>query len=313
TFLTRSGLIASVHSFAKSDIGPYFLWYLALLASAAAGLIVWRLPELKGKAQIESIASREGMFVINNWALLGGMTFVLCATMSPLLTDLFLGQEITVGPPFYNKWMAPIGLLIFALMGLAPLFGWRKTSKSSLRSAFLFPGASFFLAAVIHFALGSRFGYPAIVESANVEAGFGAALYAKVSSVFHGLTVALSAFNIAVILQEFYRGTRARQSSARKKGEPESAGIALLRLVTKSRRRYGGYVVHLGIVGMFLGFVGTAWTIEHEASLNPGESHVIADYKLTYEGTRMCPGNPNCSVEEQTQKGMRMLFADVTV
>src|SRR5690606_20856748 len=227
------------------------------------------------KAQIESIASREGMFVINNWALLGGMTFILCATMSPLLTELLIGQEITVGPPFYNKWMAPIGLLIFTLMGLAPLFGWRKTSKSSLKAAFFFPGLAFFTAAVLHFSLGNRFGYPAIVESANVQAGFGAALYAKLSSFFPGLTVALSAFNISVIVQEFVRGTRARQSSTKKKGEPETALVALFRLVAKSRRRYGGYVVHLGIVGMFLGFVGTAWTIENEASLNPGESHVI--------------------------------------
>jgi cytochrome c-type biogenesis protein CcmF len=313
TFLTRSGLIASVHSFAKSDIGPYFLYYLALVASAALGLIVWRLPKLRGKTQIESIISREGMFVINNWALLGGMTFILGATLSPVFTEAFSGQEITVGPPFYNKWMAPIGLLIFALMGLAPLFGWRKTSPSSLKSAFLFPGLAFFVTALLHFSLGSRFGYPAIVPTATVEPGLGAQIYGKISSFYPGLTVALSAMNIAVVIQEFVRGTKARMSSTEKKGEPEGPLLACLRLVQKSRRRYGGYVVHLGIVGMFLGFVGTAWTIEDEVSLNPGESHLIADYTLTYDGTRMCPGNPKCSTEEQATKGVRMLFADLTV
>ena len=132
TFLTRSGLIASVHSFAKSDIGPYFLWYLGFTASIAAGLLIARLPQLRGKNQIKSIASREGMFVINNWALVGGMTFILGATMSPVLTEAIMNQEITVGPPFYNKWMAPIGLLIFTLMGLAPLFGWGRTSNCLL-------------------------------------------------------------------------------------------------------------------------------------------------------------------------------------
>ncbi len=313
TFLTRSGLIASVHSFAKSDIGPFFLYYLSIVAAAAVGLIVWRLPKLRGKTQIESIISREGMFVINNWALLGGMTFILLATLSPLFTELFMGQEITVGPPFYNKWMAPIGLLIFALMGLAPLFGWRKTSQSSLKSAFLFPGIAFIVAAVAHLALGNRLGYPAIVPTATVEPGFGAQLFGHISSYFPGLTVALSSLNIAVVIQEFYRGTKARMSSTEKKGEPEGPLLACLRLVAKSRRRYGGYIVHLGIVGMFLGFVGTAWTIEDEVAINPGESHVTADYKLTYQGTRMCPGSPNCSPEEQATKGVRMLFADVIV
>ncbi len=313
TFLTRSGLISSVHSFAKSDIGAYFVWFLALIFSASLGIIVWRIPLLRGKNEIETPFSREGMFVINNWALLGGMTFILTATSLPLITTLFIGEEISVGPPFYNKWMAPIGLVIFALMGLAPLFGWRKTSRSALLSAFAFPGAVLVLVSTLHFALGARFGTPAFVPPAAVEAGLGAQVYALVASFFPAITVALGAFNIAVVLQEFYRGTRARMSSTKKKGEAEGALLALLRLVQKSRRRYGGYIVHLGIVGMFLGFVGTAWQIEDEANLNPGDSHVIGDYKLTYTGTRMCPGNPACSPEEQAEKGRRMLFADIQV
>lgn len=313
TFLTRSGLIASVHSFAKSDIGPYFAWYMVLLLAVIAGVVVWRLPKLRGKNQVESIISREGMFVINNWALLGGMTFILVATTLPLLTKLFIDQEVTVGPPFYNKWMAPIGILIFALMGLAPLFGWRKTSKSSLKAAFLFPLSAFFVMVTLHLLVGGRLGYPAIVPPAEVEAGLGGAVFARISSFFPGLVVALSAMNVAVVIQEFYRGTRARMSSTEKKGEPEGPVVACLRLVQKSRRRYGGYIVHLGIVGMFLGFVGTAWTIDEEVSLNPGQSHQIGDYTLTYEGTRMCPGSPKCSAEEQATVGRRMLFADITV
>jgi len=313
TFLTRSGLIASVHSFAKSNIGPYFAWFLVFLLAAGISTIVWRLPLLRGKTRIESITSREGMFVINNWALLGGMTFILCATVSPLLTDWILDQEVTVGPPFYNKWMAPIGLVIFALMGLAPLFGWRKTSGASLKAAIAFPGAAFVLTLLTHILFGKMMGYPPIVSPETVEPGWGAQMYAKLSSVFPLLTVSLSAFNVCVVIQEFIRGTRARMSSTKKKGDPESPLTALVRLVAKSRRRYGGYVVHVGIVGMFIGFVGTAWSIEDEVSLNPGESHEISGYKLVYQGTRMCPGNPKCSAEEQSVKGRRMLFADIDV
>jgi len=313
TFLTRSGLIASVHSFAKSDIGPYFVWFLGLAIGAAAGLIVWRIPLLRTRAEVESVASREAMFVINNWALLGGMTFVLVSTTFPLLSEAFTGQEVTVGPPFYNKWMSVVGLAIFALMGLAPLFGWRKTSPSALRQAFRFPLAIAAATALVHFTFGARFGVPAIVPPSSVESGFGAQAFSAVSQFFPGLTVTLGAFNIAVIAQEFWRGTRARMSSTEKKGEPEAVLLALVRLVAKSRRRYGGYVVHLGVVGMFLGFVGTAWSVVDEVSLMPGATHHIAGYEVTYRGTRMCPGNPACSAEEQATEGRRMLFADLDV
>lgn len=313
TFLTRAGLISSVHSFAKSDIGPFFSWFLALIGTITAALIVWRLPRLRGETHLESVASREGMFVINNWALLGAMTFVFGATVSPLITEALMNQKVTVGPPFYNKWMAPIGLLIFALMGLGPLFGWRKASASSLRTAFTFPLAALVIATVLHAVFGPKLGFSPVVATTTVESGAAAQLYATIASFFPGITVSLAAFNIAVVVQEFVRGTRARMSSTKKKGDAEGPVVALVRLVQKSRRRYGGYIVHLGIVGMFLGFVGTAWQIEEEANLLPGDRTAIADYTLVYQGTRMCPGNPRCSPEEQADKAKRMLFADVDV
>src|SRR5690606_15640545 len=160
-------------------------------------------------------------------------------------------------------------------------FGWRKTSGSSLRRALAFPIGAALLATLLHATLGARYGYPPIVYTELTESGFGAKVYAQVSSIFPGLTVSLSAMNIAVIIQEFWRGTRARMSSTEKKGAPEGPLLALVRLIAKSRRRYGGYVVHLGIVGMFLGFVGTAWQINDEVALLPGQSHRIADYELT--------------------------------
>jgi cytochrome c-type biogenesis protein CcmF len=312
TFLTRSGIISSVHSFAQSEIGNYFLGFIVLILAAVGGLLVWRLPQLRARTEIESVASREAMFVINNWALLGAATFILIATMYPKLSDLW-GESVTVGPPFFNRWMAPIGLIIFALMGLAPLFGWRTTSKESLKKAFTFPLAVLFATLVLHLAFGKALGYPPFVAKDAPYPGLVGVVLQKINMVLPAVTVALGGFNLAVIAQEFYRGVSARRRSTAKGDEPESVPVALLRLIAKNRRRYGGYIVHVGIVAMFLGFVGSAWTTDRETSLAPGQSYEIRDYTLTYEGPRMCPGNPKCSTAEQSDINKRMIFADLTV
>ncbi len=312
TFLTRAGIITSVHSFAQSDIGKYFLWFIGIVIAASIGLAVSRARELQSRAQIESVASREAMFVVNNWALLGGMTFIFCATMYPKLSELW-GENTTVGPAFFNRWMAPIGLVIFALMGLAPLFGWRKTSDDSLKRSTRGPLITFAVAFVLHVALGRSLGYPAFVEKDPMFAGFVGTLLQKIASAGPVITISLAAFNIAVIVQEFYRGIVARQNASGKKGEREGLFTALLNLVDKSRRRYGGYIVHLGITCMFIGFVGTAWNIDREASMTPGQSTTLGRFTLTYKGSRMCPGNPRCSAEEQADLNKRMIFADLDV
>jgi cytochrome c-type biogenesis protein CcmF len=167
--------------------------------------------------------------------------------------------------------------------------------------------------ALLHLLVGGRLGYPFWVASTSAETGWGARAFAALSQFFPGITVALAAFNVTVVVQEFVRGVRARLSSSLKKGERESVPLAFLRLVTKSRRRYGGYVVHLGICGMFLGFVGTAWSIESEVSLSPGQSYDLGGYHLTYRGTRMCPGSAHCSLEENQVRDRRMIFADLDV
>jgi cytochrome c-type biogenesis protein CcmF len=312
TFLTRAGIIASVHSFAQSDIGKYFVWYMAVIVAVSAGLIIWRLPQLRAKTELEAVASREAMFVVNNWALLGAMTFILVATMFPKISELW-GESVTVGPPFFNRWLAPIGIVIYALMGLAPLFGWRKTSSGALWRALRWPLAATLVAFALHVALGKRFGYPAFVQKDIFYPGVLGVLIQKIGSVVPALIVALSAFNVAVIVQEFWRGVAARRSGAEKRDEQESVLYALFKLVDKNRRRYGGYVVHLGIVCMFIGFAGGAWNIEHETTLVPDQTHRIGPYELTYRGTRMCPGNPKCSVAEQTDLNKRALFADFEV
>src|SRR5688572_16736805 len=240
TFLTRAGLIASVHAFAQSDIGKYFVWFMAIIAATSLALIVWRLPQLRGKAEIEAVASREAMFVINNWALLGGMTFILVATLFPKLSELW-DDKVTVGPPFFNRWMAPIGLVIFALMGLAPLFGWRKTSPEALKKAFIAPTTALVGMFVLHVAVGRSLGYPAFVERDAFYPGVIGVILQKIGSALPGITVAIAAFNITVVMQEFARGIGARKRSAEKRNEVESTLVAFFRLLDKNRRRYGGY------------------------------------------------------------------------
>jgi cytochrome c-type biogenesis protein CcmF len=165
----------------------------------------------------------------------------------------------------------------------------------------------------LHLVLGKHFGYPALVEKDPMFPGLIGTLLQKISSAAPLITIALVAFNVSVIVQEFTRGVAARQRSAEKSKEPESTLLSLFRLVDKSRRRYGGYIVHLGICCMFVGFVGTAWNLDMETSLAPGQSAKIGAFELTYTGSRMCPGNPACSHEEQADLSKRMIFADLEV
>jgi cytochrome c-type biogenesis protein CcmF len=316
TFLTRSGIISSVHSFAQSEIGTFFLYFMGLIAGASLGLILWRMPQLRSRSEIETVASREAMFVVNNWALVGAMTFILLATMFPKLSELW-NETVTVGPPFFNRWLAPIGLTIFALMGLAPLFGWRKTSGVSLAQALKWPAAAFFGMGLLHLLFGKSLGYPAIVPRDAFYPGTLGTVLRLIGSLAPLVTVALSAFNVAVIVQEFQRGVAARRRSADKRGEKENVLTALFTLVAKNRRRYGGYIVHLGIVGMFIGFVGSAWNLEREVTMTPGQKHEIGQFELAYLGTRMCgqgnDGGGKCSREETSDLNKRMLFADFQV
>jgi len=302
TFLTRSGLIASVHSFAQSNIGIFFVWYMGFVVAACAGLVAWRWRELRAEARIEAVASREAAFVLNNWVLVGIMVFVLVATMWPKISEWLYKESVTVGPPFFNRWIAPAGVVLFALMGAAPLFGWRKTSQDSLKKAFSAPLIAAAVMVVAHFAFGKRLGYPALVHADQFYPGVVGVVLQKAASLLPALVIALSAFNTAVIVQEFVRGVSARQRSSRKGGEAESVLTSLVRLVDKSRRRYGGYVVHFGIVLMFVGFTGKAWSIDKEASLAPGEQVKIGDYQLKYKGPRM-----------EADVNKRMVFADVEV
>jgi cytochrome c-type biogenesis protein CcmF len=193
--------------------------------------------------------------------------------------------------------MAPLGLMLLLLMGVAPLFGWRKTSGVSLRRAFALPTGVLAVTVFLHLMFGSALGFPALVEQDQFYPGIAGAILQKVGAAAPLITVALVSFNFGVIGQEFGRGV-----AARRRKHKEGVLEALLRLVDKSRRRYGGYIVHMGVGLMFLGFCGRSWEIEQEASMQVGEVHRVGGYALTYEGPRM-----------EVDSAKRMIFADLRV
>lgn len=302
TFLTRSGLIASVHSFARSDIGVYFIGFLVVLIVVCFLLTIWRLPLLKAEATMDALISREFAFLSNNWVLLGMQLFILLATTFPLLSEWVRGETVTVGPAYYNRWMVPLGLILLVLMGIGPLLAWKKSTQKNLRQAFAAPLLVAAVVGVLHLMFGNALGFPAIVSGeALYETWVGRALGAvyKAMPLCSGVG---SAFVLATVGQEFWRGTRVRMKNAKSSGRAENALLALVRMTAKAKRRYGGYIVHVGIVLMFIGFTGAAYDQEQEAALKPGETMQVGGYTLRYDKSRMV-----------VDSHKRMVFADLSL
>ena len=255
TFMTRSGIVQSVHAFGEDkQLAWIFTIFMAITLIVSFGFVIKRLPELRARATFESWLSREAAFTINNWVLLFAAFFVLFATMFPTISEKFTGERITVGPPFFNKWMVPIGLILLFLTGVGPLIAWRKASPSHLRYQFGIPSAAAILAIAICFALGIQTSPAAVI------------------------CFALCAFVVGTISQEFARGI-----VIRKKNTGTDAVSALLGMVIRGRRRYGGYVVHVGIVLMFVGFAGTAYQKESEIHVEPGTEAKVGKYTIRFE------------------------------
>ena len=241
TFITRSGIISSVHSFAQSPVGTFFAWFLIVGGVFMAWLTWSRWDLLQTEARLESTLSREASFFFNNLLLVGMSFSVLWGTVFPMISELVRGSQVTVGPPFFNQVNIPIGLALLALTGIGPLIAWRKASPGHLRRQFLVP--------------------------VGVALATGAVLAAvRLSDAYAGFALVLAAFTTATIFQEFYRGVGARHRL-----HGENYALAFARLVGRNRRRYGGYIVHLGIVIYFVAFTGQAFKTELEASLKPGE------------------------------------------
>jgi len=255
TFITRSGVISSVHSFTQSGLGPYFLGFLITVAVLYTTLLLSRLGRLRSTAQFESYLSREAAFLFNNLMLVGIAFAVFWGTLFPVLSEAVRGVKITVGPPFFNRVNAPLALALIFLMGVGPLIAWRRASASNLVRAFASPAIIGVIVGIAAFTLGMRQWYALSAFS-------------------------LAAFVIATVVSEFRRGVAARGHMV-----DERPARALVNLVAKNNRRYGGYVIHVGVVLAFVGIVGSSFfKAEVKQSVKPGESFSIGPYTLTYIG-----------------------------
>ncbi|MCA9736203.1 MAG: heme lyase CcmF/NrfE family subunit [Gemmatimonadota bacterium] len=260
TFLTRSGLIESVHSFAQElKIAYIFLSFMGALIIVGALLILYRRDRLRTDHQLQSFLSREAAFLFNNLILLGAAFAVLWGTLFPLITEGLTGQKANVGPEYFNRVNVPIGLVLLALTGIGPVIAWRRATARNLRRAFLTPLAVTVVLLTVLMGLGMRNGWALT-------------------------TFAISGFVMTVIVLEFWKGTRAR---ARIEGEGFLP--ALYHLVQRNRRRWGGYVVHASVVVIFTAFAASQFDSEVQATILPGEVVEVQSafghtYRLTYEG-----------------------------
>ena len=258
TFLTRSGVIASVHSFTQSPVGYFFLVFILVAAAAIVVLYATRLPLLEAEATLESIVSRETSFLFNNLLFFGIAFAVLWGTMLPILTEWVLGVKYTVKGAWFNTVIVPIGLALLLLTGIGPLIAWRRASIPNLKRQFAVPATTGLFALLILLVAGMR-------------------------DVYAILAIAFGGFVMGTVVQEFGRGATARH---RQFGEP--LALAALRLVGRNRRRYGGYIVHTGIVLLFIAFSGMAFKTETQATLRPGESATLrSPYGHVYTFTHL--------------------------
>ncbi len=278
TFLVRSGVIASVHSFALSAVGPYFFGLLGVVLIATLGLFFFRLPRLRGEAEIDTFASREAGFLLNNFLLAAVAAATFWGTIFPLVSETLRGVRVAVGPPFYQQVNGPLLLALLVLMGVGPLLAWRRTSPGSLWRSLRVPLAGWAATSLLLVGLGLRDGLAVLA--------FGA-----------------TAFVVGTIVLEFVRGTRSRRRNTR-----EGWLVALLTLVARDRRRYGGYLVHLAMVFMAVAIIGSSFfRLESAATLQRGESLAVGRYTLTYRGLfeRQEPGVQTVLARVDVREGSR--------
>ncbi|MFQ5889116.1 MAG: heme lyase CcmF/NrfE family subunit [Gemmatimonadota bacterium] len=254
TFLTRSGILDSVHAFTEGVIGPLFLAFIAFIVLASLALIAWRSDRLHAEGSLDAVASRESAFIVNNLLFVAFTFTVLLGTTFPLLVEAMNGQRVSVGPPYFDIVTVPIGLALLFLMGVGPALPWRRSTRERLRRAFWLPAAVGGGALVIFLALGVRSLYPL-------------------------LTFAFAGFVMTTIFEEFRKGVWARRRLS-----DASVPRALAQLLVRNNRRYGGYIVHAGIVVIIVALaISGSWRFEREVTLATGEEMVIGDYAIRLE------------------------------
>ena len=256
TFITRSGILSSIHSFTESSIGPWFLAFICIVVFGSLALVFARLTLLRSRTRLESLVSREATFLYNNLLLVALTLTILWGVAYPILHEAVVGESRIVGPGYYNFFLRVFGLPLLLLMGLGPLVAWRRASLRSVGAAFAWPA-----------------GFSLLVGLALLALGAGSSIPGLIAYTF-------AAFVLGSIALEFWRGTRARRALS-----GGSWPGAFSALVGRNRRRYGGYVVHAAIVLLAIGIAGSsAYDTVNEGRLAPGETLAVGDYRLTYRG-----------------------------
>ncbi|MCL4395693.1 MAG: heme lyase CcmF/NrfE family subunit [Chloroflexi bacterium] len=260
TFITRSGVIESVHAFGVSSLGPWFLAFLAVTLLAFLYLLFNRMDHLKEENELDSLISRESSFLLNNLILVGAAFATLWGTIFPMVSEAITGKKVTVGAPFFNQVNGPIFLALIVLIGICPLIGWRRATGENLLRNLLRPVLVGLVTAVALVAVGVRQWYGVVAFSA-------------------------AAFVLTTIVFEFYRGIVARR---RQYGENPAS--AVVNLVTNNRRRYGGYIVHIGVIFAVIGIAGSSfYQVDTQANLAPGQTVQLNQYTIQFDGLQTYP------------------------
>lgn len=253
TFLTRSGILESVHAFTEGIIGPLFLVYITFWVLVSFVLIAWRSQSLHSPGSLDAVVSRESAFIVNNLLFVAFTFTVLLGTTFPLIVEAMNGERVSVGAPYFNMVTVPIGLALLFLMGVGPALPWRRTSAENLRRSFWLPTAAGAFTLLVTLALGVRRIYPLI-------------------------TFAFAGFVMATIFEEFRKGMSARRRIAGV-AWPRALGQILIR----NNRRYGGYIVHAGIVVIVVALsISGTWRFEREVTLQKGQEMVVGDYGVRF-------------------------------
>jgi len=255
TFLVRSGVLQSIHAFGDSTVGPYILGLIAVVLIGSTALIVSRLDDLRSEKRIDSLASRESVFLVNNLLLVALVVAIFWGTFFPLISELFTGDKSSLAAPWFDRYTTPLAIVLVLFTGIGPLLAWRRVSWDSAKRVFL---------------------VPAIV---GALAGLGLALFTDAAAKPWALALfAFAAFALTGLAQEFWRGAAARRSL-----HGGSMPAALVAVVTRNRRRYGGYIVHAGVAVLLIGIAASSsFQTKQDLRLRPGQSAVVDGYAVTY-------------------------------
>jgi cytochrome c-type biogenesis protein CcmF len=261
TLLTRSGLVSSVHAFAQSSIGTWFWVFLVFCLAVCTFTYILNRDHLKTEHKLESLVSRESSFLFNNLVLLAACFTVLWGTLFPVLSEYVQGNKVTVSAPFYNRVAVPIGVFLLFLTGIGPILAWRSTSIKSIRRNFVIPGIVGLVVAIAIIPLGV---HPWTIFTTDEQGAF-----------YAWITFAMAGFVLTAIFAEFFRGAKVIQQ---KSGQNLLA--SMIQLTRRNTRRYGGYIVHFGIVLIFIGIAGQAFNQSHEQTMNYKQSFLLGPYRV---------------------------------